>query len=154
MNPEIEKALQNDLVVDITTTGRNSDEPRRIEIWLHPLGDHYVIAGSPGTRDWLSNMKANPAFTVHLKKSVTVDLPARAQVLIDPEEKHRVIETMEPRPEPDAVDEWIANSAVVEVRIKGSKDVGTSPRRPAARAVVSCHTERSRGIFTSTTFRY
>ncbi len=118
MNPEIEKALQNDLVVDITTTGRSSGEPRRIEIWLRPLGDHYVIAGSPGTRDWLANMKANPAFTVHLKKAVTADLPAVARVLIDPEEKRRVIETMEPHPESDAVDEWVANSAVVEVRIE------------------------------------
>ncbi len=117
MNPEIENALQNDLVVDITTTGRTSGEPRRIEIWLRPLADHFIIAGLPGTRDWFANLKANPAFTVHLKKSVTADLPAHARAVVDPDEKRRVVETMEPRPDSDAVDEWVANSPIVEVRI-------------------------------------
>ncbi|MDP6823907.1 MAG: nitroreductase/quinone reductase family protein [Dehalococcoidia bacterium] len=105
-------------MVDITTTGKRTGEPRRIEIWLRPLADHYVIAGLPGPRDWFANLKANPAFTVHLKKTVTTDLPAYATPVIDPEEKRRVLETMEPRPESDAIDEWVANSPIVEVWIE------------------------------------
>ena len=35
MNNEAAKALASYRVIDITTTGRQSGEPRRIEIWLH-----------------------------------------------------------------------------------------------------------------------
>ena len=117
INPEIEQALQNDLVVDITTTGRRSGEPRRIEIWLRPLGDRFFIAGTPGPRDWFANLKANPSFTVHLKKSINSDLPAHARPVTDPEEKRRVLEAVEPGPASDAIDEWVANSPIVEVRL-------------------------------------
>ncbi len=33
MDPALEKALETDRVIDITTTGRKTGEPRRIEIW-------------------------------------------------------------------------------------------------------------------------
>ncbi|MGH2983824.1 MAG: hypothetical protein ACRDK5_06185 [Solirubrobacterales bacterium] len=35
MDEAIERALENDRTIDITTLGRRSGEPRRIEIWMH-----------------------------------------------------------------------------------------------------------------------
>ena len=68
MDPSIEQALKRGGLADITTTGRNSGQPRRIEIVFHSLdGDHY-ITGSPGRkRDWLANLGTNPEFTLHLQ---------------------------------------------------------------------------------------
>ncbi len=118
MSPDIVNALQNDLVVDITTTGRRSGEPRRIEIWLRPLGDRYIIAGRPGPRDWFANLRANPRFIVHLKKSVSADLPANARPVKDPEEKRSVLESVPNGPGPDVIDEWVEKSPMVEVRFE------------------------------------
>ena len=44
MNEQIQKALRDDLVIDITTTGRQTGEARRIEIWFHNLdGRLYIV---------------------------------------------------------------------------------------------------------------
>jgi hypothetical protein len=44
-----------DRTVDITTTGRRSGEPRRIEICFYRSGDAIYLSGipAPRTRDWL-----------------------------------------------------------------------------------------------------
>ena len=67
-------------MVDITTIGRTTGLPRRIEIYFHHFDGEYLITGRPGRRrrDWLANMVANPAFTLHLKRGVSADLPATA----------------------------------------------------------------------------
>ncbi len=118
MDPEITQALQDDLVIDITTTGRISGEPRRIEIWLRPIDGRYFIAGLPGPRGWFANLRANPAFTVHVKRTATADLPARALPVDDTAEKRRLLEADEHGPGPDAIDDWVANSPMVEVRFE------------------------------------
>jgi deazaflavin-dependent oxidoreductase (nitroreductase family) len=69
--------------VDITTVGRASGEPRRLEIWLLHIGDRFFITGTPGPRGWLANLTANPMFTVHLKDEVLADLDARATPVVD-----------------------------------------------------------------------
>src|SRR4051812_27381293 len=70
-------ALAQDRVIDITTIGRKTGEPRRIEIWFHRLDGRYYITGTPGRpRDWYANLVAQPGFTFHLKESATADLPA------------------------------------------------------------------------------
>ena len=70
--------------MDITTTGKRSGEPRRIEIWLVKIGERLVIGGTPRPRDWLANVRADPAMTVHLKHDVVADLSYSAQEVIDP----------------------------------------------------------------------
>ena len=47
MIPEIRDALDVDMIVDITTRGRNSGRPRRIEIWSHYFDGNVIVAGSP-----------------------------------------------------------------------------------------------------------
>src|ERR1700684_589218 len=85
MNDEAAKALASDRVIDITTTGRQTGQPRRIEIWFHRVDGKYYITGTPGRpRSWYANLVAHPAFTFHLKESATADLPATARPIPDP----------------------------------------------------------------------
>ena len=78
-----------DRTIDITTTGRRSGEPRRIEIAFYRLGDDIYLSGIPGpkTRNWLANLAGQPQFTFHLKHGVVADLPATATVIVDQAER-------------------------------------------------------------------
>jgi deazaflavin-dependent oxidoreductase (nitroreductase family) len=88
----IESALERGGIVDITTTGRRSGKPRRIEIYLHNLDGVLYLTGRPGRpRDWVANVSSNPAMTIHLKRGVHVDLPATGTVIRDPVAKARII---------------------------------------------------------------
>jgi deazaflavin-dependent oxidoreductase (nitroreductase family) len=86
----IEQALAADRVVDITTIGRSSGQPRRIEIWFEHVGGRTYITGTPGARGWYANLLANPDFTFHLKQSVQADLIAHARP-IEGDEKATVL---------------------------------------------------------------
>ncbi len=79
--------------IDITTTGRHSGKPRRIEIWFYRFEGSIYLSGMPGsrTRDWLTNLMAEPRFTFHLKHGVVADLPAVATVITDRQERRRVL---------------------------------------------------------------
>jgi len=67
--------------IELTTTGRRSGEPRRIEIWWFRVEGRFVVTGTPGRRDWLANVIADPRVIVHVDG---LDITARA-VLIDDE---------------------------------------------------------------------
>lgn len=73
--------------IDLTTIGRRSGEPRRIEIWWFHVEDRFIITGTPGRRDWLANISANPEVTVHVDG---LDIPARAEPIEDAEFRRRV----------------------------------------------------------------
>jgi len=91
MDDRIKNALQGrDVVIDITTIGRRSGAPRRIEIWFHNIDGKIIITGQRGPRDWLANLIANPEFTLHLKGDVKADLPATARVITDQEERDSI----------------------------------------------------------------
>jgi deazaflavin-dependent oxidoreductase (nitroreductase family) len=116
-----------DRTVDITTTGRRSGEPRRIEIVFYRFEDAVYLSGIPGprTRDWLANLAADPRFTFHLKNGVVADLPAEAEVITDPVERRRVlaefVDQFNDRNGPDSpwgkavLDEWVAGSPLARV---------------------------------------
>lgn len=92
LEPRIAEALEHGDTVDITTIGRKSGEPRRIELVFHNVGGHMVISGHPGfPRSWLANLAANPRFTFHLKRSAQADLPATARVITDRAERERLL---------------------------------------------------------------
>lgn len=86
----VQAALAADMTIDITTTGRHSGEPRRIEIWFLNVDGMIYITGSPGARDWYANLLADPALIFHLKESTTADLAATATIVTDREERARV----------------------------------------------------------------
>ena len=89
MDERIQRALESDRTIDITTTGRNSGQPRRIEIWMYRYDGRVFLSGSPGTRDWYANLRRKPEFTFHLKGSVQADLPAVARPITDEAERRR-----------------------------------------------------------------
>ena len=92
MTPAVEAALQNDDMIDITTIGRKSGNASTTEIWYHRAFGRYFVTGSPGPRNWLANVKANPKFTFSLKQSIQADLPAAARVITDPDERREVLD--------------------------------------------------------------
>lgn len=88
MEQQITDALESGGVCDITTTGRKSGNPSRIEIYFHHFDGEFFITGKPGfKRDWLANLATNPDFTLHLKRGVTADLAAKAEVVDTQEER-------------------------------------------------------------------
>ena len=92
MEQHIADALKQGGVVDITTIGRTTGLPRRIEIYFHHFDGEYFITGRPGRRrDWLANMVANPDFTLHLKRGIQADLPATAEEINDPGERAAIM---------------------------------------------------------------
>ncbi len=54
------------LTIDLTTTGRKSRLPRRIEIWWFRVDGHFYITGTGGRRDWLANLRSDPNGIVHV----------------------------------------------------------------------------------------
>jgi deazaflavin-dependent oxidoreductase (nitroreductase family) len=118
MDDKIKQALQTDRVIDITTTGRKSRQPRRIEIWFHNLDGKLYITGSPGKRSWYANMLANPDFVFHLKRSHQADIPARARPIQEEAERRQVLGKIIAGLDGERnLDEWMANSPLVEVTL-------------------------------------
>jgi deazaflavin-dependent oxidoreductase (nitroreductase family) len=113
--------------VDITTIGRRSGEPRRIEIVFYRFEDSIYLSGIPGPRprSWLLNVTAEPHFIFHLKHGVVADLPAIAIVITDPAERQRIlaefVEDFNRRHGPDSewpeavAGEWVARSPLAKV---------------------------------------
>ena len=116
MDERIKTALARDKTIDITTIGRKSGEPRRIEIWYYYLDGEVYISGLPGVRDWYANMVANPDFTFHLKESVQADLPAKAVPITDERERREIMAKMV-RSSTD-LERWVADSPLVRVDFK------------------------------------
>jgi deazaflavin-dependent oxidoreductase (nitroreductase family) len=117
MDEAVRAALARDRTIDITTTGRRSGLPRRVEMWFHTLDGRVYITGSPGKRDWYANLLAHPQFTFHLKQSVVADLPARATPITAAPARRALFARLLPRlgrPAGD-VDTWTAGSPLVAV---------------------------------------
>ena len=114
-----------DRTVDITTVGRRSGQPRRIETWFYRAGGKIYLTGLPGRRDWYGNLQANPAFTFHLKHGVRADLPATARAIVDGAERRPILTEIvsdlnqQGNPartvQPTMIEEWIKGSPLVEV---------------------------------------
>jgi len=91
MDDAIAYALANDLTIDITTTGRKTGQPRRIEIWLHNLDGELYLTGLPRPCSWYANLCAHPDFTLHLKESAQADLAARATPVLELAARREII---------------------------------------------------------------
>jgi hypothetical protein len=121
MDPQIARALTHGHTIDITTTGRVTGQPRRLEIVFHNLDGRIYISGIPNAhhqRAWLRNLEADPAMTFHLKGPVSADLPATARVITDPDERRPIIERIARvwRRDPEAM---LEHSPLIEVDIEG-----------------------------------
>lgn len=119
MDESIRRALSHGHTIDITTTGRRSGQPRRVEIVFHVFDGRIYISGMPRAdrkRAWLLNLEADPRLTFHLKQLVRADLPATARVITDPAERREVLEKVARvwRRDPEPM---IRHSPLIEVTI-------------------------------------
>jgi len=121
MEPHIQQALETDRTIDITTIGRTSGEPRRIEIWYYHVGGKFYLSGIPGPRSWYANLLKNPEFTFHLKGSTQADLPARAMPILDEAPRREIIKGVLDLIASDLttdnadLDTWVQKSPLVEI---------------------------------------
>ncbi len=111
----VRRALEKGHRIDITTTGRTSGQPRRIELVFHNIDGRIYISGRPGwPRSWIANLRADPRMTFHLKGGVTADLAATARVITERAERERVIAHIAPGWSYDPT-LMVASSPLIEV---------------------------------------
>ncbi|MBA3689376.1 MAG: nitroreductase family deazaflavin-dependent oxidoreductase [Chloroflexi bacterium] len=111
----VSRALSRGHTIDITTIGRRSGEPRRIELVFHNIDGHVIISGLPGRRDWYANLVANPRLTFHLKGAVKADLPATARPIVEPAERQAVMERVAQNWGRTDLDRMLERSPLIEV---------------------------------------
>ena len=117
LDAQTKSALDHDLVVDITTTGRRTGEPRTLEIWFHRVDGRYYITGWPGVRGWYANLLDNPRFTVHLKQSATASFDANARPVTDEDERREILRAtfeLEGGAAQGDFESWVASSPIIE----------------------------------------
>jgi deazaflavin-dependent oxidoreductase (nitroreductase family) len=114
---QIKAALEKGRTIDITTTGRRSGEPRRLEIMFHNIEGRIYISGEPYPRKrrWLLNLEANPHFTFHLKGKTRADLPAVARVIDKEAERKAVLPHVARAWNRTDVDRMVQQSPLIEV---------------------------------------
>jgi hypothetical protein len=126
MDPDVAAALAIDRdsdarerTVDITTTGRRSGDPRRIETWFYRVDGTVYLSGMPGRRGWAANLEAEPAFVFHLKNGVRADLPAHAARIVEEAERRRIftvlLDDLANTGTRRNLDDWVAGSPLFAV---------------------------------------
>jgi deazaflavin-dependent oxidoreductase (nitroreductase family) len=119
MDTAIERALKTDGLIDITTIGRKTGNPSRIEIAFHNFDGRLYISGLPGKRDWYTNLVAHPHFTFHLKQSTQADLPARATPVTDQAERRQLLTRVVRKwNRQDQLEAFVQSSPLVEVQLE------------------------------------
>ena len=121
IDDRIQHALSRGHRIDITTTGRQTGRPRRIEIVFHNFDGRIYISGLPRRerRSWLGNLGAKARVMFHLKGPVKADLPARARIIDDPVEREAILRRVAQvwgRTDLDMMIRW---SPLIEVEIEG-----------------------------------
>jgi deazaflavin-dependent oxidoreductase (nitroreductase family) len=109
-------ALRSSQLIDLTTIGRRTGRPRKIEIFLHVKGGLLFISGMPRadrTRDWIHNIAADPHVIVHLKQSITADIPATARVVTDRAERRPLIQAAAQRWGRSDIEEMLQHSPLI-----------------------------------------
>jgi deazaflavin-dependent oxidoreductase (nitroreductase family) len=123
MDDTVRAALAQTQTIDLTTTGRRSGEPRRIEIVLHNLDGRLVISGMPTPgriRAWIHNVEADPAVTIHLKGGrVVADIAGTARVVTDPAERGELIAGVARSWNRTDVDVMVEHSPLIVVTLPG-----------------------------------
>jgi deazaflavin-dependent oxidoreductase (nitroreductase family) len=120
MEAAVESGLDGRHFIDITTTGRQTGLPRRIEIAIHNFDGRLYISGqpSPRKRAWIRNLEADPHLTIHVKDPRNRrDLPATARVIDDEAERREVMRLVAANWRRTDVDRMVAYSPLIEVTL-------------------------------------
>ena len=116
MDERIRRALSRGHTIDLTTTGRQTGQPRRVELVFHSIDGHVYISGLPGfPRSWLANIRSNPRVTFHLKGPVKADLPSTAREITEAVERRRIMEQVARNWHRTDVDRMMGQSPLIEV---------------------------------------
>jgi deazaflavin-dependent oxidoreductase (nitroreductase family) len=130
--PSIRRAIEitpessaSDRTIDITTIGRRTGLPRRIEIFFYRAGGQVYLSSLPAQRSWYANLEHHPRFTFHLKHRVRADLPAIATPVTDQAERRAIFTEIvadlnQPSnpgriSQPTSVDAWVHGSPLMRV---------------------------------------
>lgn len=118
MDKRIKLGLDQDRIIDITTNGRKTGTPRRIEIWFFNIANKIFITGTPGARDWYANVLANPEIIFHLKHSVQADIPAICMPITAIEERRLIfLSIFHILNEDRNLKEYVEHSPLIEVNL-------------------------------------
>ncbi|HEU4572499.1 MAG TPA: nitroreductase/quinone reductase family protein [Candidatus Limnocylindrales bacterium] len=119
MDDLVREALERPQVIDITTTGRRTGLARRIELVDHVIDGRIYISGrpSPRKRGWIANLEADPRLTLHLKRGVAADLPARGRVITDEAERRAILRHVAEAWRAD-LETMVRDSPLIEVTIE------------------------------------
>ncbi len=126
MDDTVRTALDHSQLIDLTTTGRRTGNPRRIEIFMHNLGGRLVISGTPvagRTRAWIHNVGAEPRVTIHLKsRGLSADVEGTARVIDDPAERRELLDGVARNWKRTDVETMVADSPLIVVTVPGYRD--------------------------------
>lgn len=119
--------LGNTGTCDITTIGRRSHREVRIEIWYVVVDGCFLITGTPGTRNWLANIRSDSRVRLHLREP-TREVDALAEEVTDPARRRRLVPliwAVQPwyAEQPFTVEEWVAQAPMVLFRCHGRGSV-------------------------------
>jgi deazaflavin-dependent oxidoreductase (nitroreductase family) len=125
--PDLDESIRDALArggrIDITTTGRKSGQPHRIEIVFHNVDGHLYISGMPGfKRSYIANLTADPHFTFHLKDAVHADLAATARVITAEAERREILPAIARAWNRTDIETMVESSPLFEVTIVGLAD--------------------------------
>ncbi|HEX5825876.1 MAG TPA: nitroreductase family deazaflavin-dependent oxidoreductase [Candidatus Limnocylindrales bacterium] len=123
MDDTLRLALDQGHVIDITTIGRRTGQPRRIEIVFHNLDGRLVISGMPApgrTRGWIHNLQADPQITLHFKGPLAHgDVEGTARIVSDPDERRALLTGVARNWNRTDLDAMVAHSPLIEVTVPG-----------------------------------
>ncbi len=126
MDATTRETLDHSQVIDLTTTGRRTGQPRRIEIFVHNLGGQLVISGMPragSTRAWLLNAGDDPRVTLHYTRAQSpFDVEGTARVVTDPAERRALLEGVARNWKRTDVDVMMEHSPLMVVKVAGYPD--------------------------------
>jgi deazaflavin-dependent oxidoreductase (nitroreductase family) len=119
----IDAALERGHTIDMTTSGRRSGKPRRLEIVFHNIDGRFYISGTPYPRKrrWLLNLEADPHLIFHLKGNVQADLPATGRVIDDEGERRQILPHIARAWNRNDLDAMVRYSPLIEVTFDPSR---------------------------------
>ena len=105
----------------MTTIGRKTGNPHKIEIAFHNFDGKLYISGMPGPRDWYAKLIANPHFTFHLNQSTQADLPARAIPITAEAERRRILaKVVQKWNKQDQLEAFVQSSPLIEIQLESN----------------------------------
>ena len=102
--------------IDLTTFGRRTGRPRRIEIWWFHVDSRFIITGTPGRRDWLANIRSNPRVVIHTNG---LEIGATAEEIEDESFRRRFFTRPETRwyESQSQLEDLVTHAPMIEVHL-------------------------------------